>query len=146
LAYLSGVNLESPVPRIALLQAFTSSSISFFQSTGSRSRLWRHGCAPSGPSHKFRCETCIALNEPGYDRKQEASSPCFITRKICPQCVAISVARRIAEAAKFVELEQLCLSPQCGFASTEEGNSLTEDEQWAKLARIVEVAGKVWGA
>jgi 5-methyltetrahydropteroyltriglutamate--homocysteine methyltransferase len=54
--------------------------------------------------------------------------------------------RRIAEAAKFVDLDQLCLSPQCGFASTEEGNSLTEGEQWAKLARIVEVAGKVWGA
>jgi 5-methyltetrahydropteroyltriglutamate--homocysteine methyltransferase len=54
--------------------------------------------------------------------------------------------RRIEEAAKFVSLDQLCLSPQCGFASTEEGNSLTEDEQWAKLARIVEVAAKVWGA
>jgi 5-methyltetrahydropteroyltriglutamate--homocysteine methyltransferase len=53
--------------------------------------------------------------------------------------------RRIGEAAKFVDLEQLCLSPQCGFASTEEGNSLTEDEQWAKLARIVEVAERVWG-
>ncbi len=48
--------------------------------------------------------------------------------------------RRIAEAAKFVDPDQLCLSPQCGFASTEEGNALTEDEQWAKLARIVEVA------
>ena len=54
--------------------------------------------------------------------------------------------RRIDDAARFVDLEQLCLSPQCGFASTEEGNSLTEDEQWAKLARIVEVAEKVWGA
>jgi 5-methyltetrahydropteroyltriglutamate--homocysteine methyltransferase len=53
--------------------------------------------------------------------------------------------RRVAEAARFVDLEQLCLSPQCGFASTEEGNALTEDEQWAKLARIVEVAAKVWG-
>lgn len=53
--------------------------------------------------------------------------------------------RRIEEASHFVDLEQLCLSPQCGFASTEEGNSLTEDEQWAKLARIVEVAEKVWG-
>jgi 5-methyltetrahydropteroyltriglutamate--homocysteine methyltransferase len=53
--------------------------------------------------------------------------------------------RRIADAAKYVPLDQLCLSPQCGFASTEEGNSLTEDEQWAKLARIVEVARKVWG-
>ncbi len=54
--------------------------------------------------------------------------------------------RRIEEAAKFVDRDQLCLSPQCGFASTEEGNSLTENEQWAKLARIVEVAERVWGA
>jgi 5-methyltetrahydropteroyltriglutamate--homocysteine methyltransferase len=53
--------------------------------------------------------------------------------------------RRIGEAAKYVDLEQLCLSPQCGFASTEEGNALSEHEQWAKLARIVEVARKVWG-
>jgi 5-methyltetrahydropteroyltriglutamate--homocysteine methyltransferase len=53
--------------------------------------------------------------------------------------------RRIDEAAKFIPLDQLCLSPQCGFASTEEGNILAEDEQWAKLARIVEVADEVWG-
>jgi methionine synthase II (cobalamin-independent) len=53
--------------------------------------------------------------------------------------------RRIADAAKYVDIGQLCLSPQCGFASTEEGNVLTEDEQWAKLARIVEVARNVWG-
>ena len=54
--------------------------------------------------------------------------------------------RRISDAARYADLEQLCLSPQCGFASTEEGNSLTEEEQWAKLSRIVEVARKVWGA
>jgi 5-methyltetrahydropteroyltriglutamate--homocysteine methyltransferase len=53
--------------------------------------------------------------------------------------------RRIDEAAKFVDLDQLCLSPQCGFASTEEGNVLAEDEQWAKLAMIVELADEVWG-
>jgi 5-methyltetrahydropteroyltriglutamate--homocysteine methyltransferase len=53
--------------------------------------------------------------------------------------------RRIDEAAKYAPLDQLCLSGQCGFASTEEGNVLTEDEQWAKLARIVEVAQEVWG-
>jgi 5-methyltetrahydropteroyltriglutamate--homocysteine methyltransferase len=53
--------------------------------------------------------------------------------------------RRIDEAAKFAPLDQLCLSGQCGFASTEEGNVLTEDEQWAKLSRIVEVAEEVWG-
>jgi 5-methyltetrahydropteroyltriglutamate--homocysteine methyltransferase len=53
--------------------------------------------------------------------------------------------RRIDEAAKYAPLDQLCLSGQCGFASTEEGNALTEDEQWAKLRRIVEVAEDVWG-
>ena len=55
------------------------------------------------------------------------------------------IKRRIDEAAKFVPLDQLCLSPQCGFASTEEGNILAEDEQWAKLRMIVEVADEVWG-
>ncbi len=53
--------------------------------------------------------------------------------------------RRIDQAAKFVDIDQLCLSPQCGFASTEEGNVLAEDEQWAKLAMIVELAEEVWG-
>ena len=52
---------------------------------------------------------------------------------------------RIDQAARFIDLDQLCLSPQCGFASTEEGNILAEDEQWAKLRRIVEVADEVWG-
>ncbi|MGH8635808.1 MAG: 5-methyltetrahydropteroyltriglutamate--homocysteine S-methyltransferase, partial [Burkholderiales bacterium] len=55
------------------------------------------------------------------------------------------IRRRIDEAAKFVPIEQLCLSPQCGFASTEEGNILAEEEQWAKLAMIVELAEEVWG-
>jgi 5-methyltetrahydropteroyltriglutamate--homocysteine methyltransferase len=53
--------------------------------------------------------------------------------------------RRIDQAAKYAPLDQLCLSGQCGFASTEEGNVLSEDEQWAKLRRIVEVADEVWG-
>jgi 5-methyltetrahydropteroyltriglutamate--homocysteine methyltransferase len=53
--------------------------------------------------------------------------------------------RRIDEASKYVALDQLCLSPQCGFASTEEGNVLAEDEQWAKLRMIVEIAEEVWG-
>ncbi len=52
--------------------------------------------------------------------------------------------RRIGEASKFVAPEQLCLSPQCGFASTEEGNLLSENEQWAKLRMIVELANDVW--
>ena len=53
--------------------------------------------------------------------------------------------RRLSEAAEFTDIERLCLSPQCGFASTEEGNLLTREEQWAKIARIVEVAGEMWG-
>jgi len=53
--------------------------------------------------------------------------------------------RRIDQAAKYAPLDQLCISGQCGFASTEEGNTLTEDEQWAKLSRLVEVAREVWG-
>jgi 5-methyltetrahydropteroyltriglutamate--homocysteine methyltransferase len=55
------------------------------------------------------------------------------------------IVRRIEEAAKFVDIEQLALSPQCGFASTQEGNVLAEEEQWAKLRMIVEVADEVWG-
>jgi 5-methyltetrahydropteroyltriglutamate--homocysteine methyltransferase len=53
--------------------------------------------------------------------------------------------RRIEEATRYVDLDQLCLSPQCGFSSTVEGNAISYDEQWAKLARIVETANAVWG-
>ncbi len=56
-----------------------------------------------------------------------------------------AIKRRIEEAAKYTDLDRLCLSPQCGFASTEEGNTLTEDEEWAKLRMIVEIADEVWG-
>jgi 5-methyltetrahydropteroyltriglutamate--homocysteine methyltransferase len=55
------------------------------------------------------------------------------------------IKRRIDEAAKFAPLEQFALSPQCGFASTEEGNVLAEDEQWAKLGMAVKIAEEVWG-
>lgn len=55
-----------------------------------------------------------------------------------------ALKRRIEQAAKYIALDRLCLSPQCGFASTEEGNLLAEDEQWAKLALVVETAREVW--
>lgn len=55
------------------------------------------------------------------------------------------IKRRIDEAAKYVPLDQLCLSAQCGFASHTTGNVLSEDQQWAKLAMIVEVADEIWG-
>ncbi|PYT55309.1 MAG: hypothetical protein DMG46_20110 [Acidobacteria bacterium] len=54
------------------------------------------------------------------------------------------LVRRINEAARYVPLENLALSPQCGFASTMEGNLLTEDDQWAKLRLVVETAREVW--
>ena len=53
--------------------------------------------------------------------------------------------RRIDAAARYVPLERLCLSPQCGFSSTHHGNALSEEEQWRKLELVVEVARSVWG-
>ena len=55
------------------------------------------------------------------------------------------IKRRLEEAGKFAPLDQLAVSPQCGFASTEEGNILSEDEQWSKLKLAVDVANEVWG-
>lgn len=56
-----------------------------------------------------------------------------------------TILKRLKEAQQYVDLNQICLSPQCGFASTEEGNNLTEEEQWNKLAYIVEIAEEVFG-
>jgi 5-methyltetrahydropteroyltriglutamate--homocysteine methyltransferase len=55
-----------------------------------------------------------------------------------------TVVRRIEEATRYVPLENLALSPQCGFASVMEGNRITEDDQWAKLALVADTARKVW--
>ncbi len=57
-----------------------------------------------------------------------------------------ALKRRIDEAARHIDLDQLCLSPQCGFSSTKEGNDLTAEQQWAKLALVVETAQEVWGS
>ena len=57
-----------------------------------------------------------------------------------------TVISRIKEASKYIQLDRLYLSPQCGFASTEEGNRLTEEEQWTKLKFIKEIADEVWGS
>ena len=56
-----------------------------------------------------------------------------------------AIKARIEEATQYVPLEQLCLSPQCGFASTEEGNIMTESQQWAKVRYVEEIAEEVWG-
>ncbi|MEI2603768.1 cobalamin-independent methionine synthase II family protein [Erwinia aphidicola] len=68
----------------------------------------------------------------------------LITTKTGELEAAEIVEQRIKEAAQFVSLDQICLSPQCGFASTEEGNSLTEAQQWAKLRLVVDIANRVW--
>jgi len=58
---------------------------------------------------------------------------------------ADDLMRRIDDASRLVAIENLGLSPQCGFASTVDGNIISVDDQWRKLARVVEVAGRVWG-
>lgn len=55
-----------------------------------------------------------------------------------------TVKARINQAAKYIPLDRLCLSPQCGFASCEIGNKITEEQQWAKLALVKEIADEVW--
>jgi methionine synthase II (cobalamin-independent) len=55
------------------------------------------------------------------------------------------LANRIEEASRYVPMENLALSPQCGFASTAEGNLITEDREWAKLKLVVDTARRVWG-
>jgi len=68
----------------------------------------------------------------------------LITTKAAQLEDPAAIRRRIDEAARFVPLDDLCLSPQCGFASTHHGNALTEDEQWRKLERVVGIAREVW--
>jgi len=68
----------------------------------------------------------------------------LITTKSGQLELAKTVESRLAEAAEFLDINQICLSPQCGFASTEEGNSLTEEQQWAKLKLVVDIAARVW--
>lgn len=69
----------------------------------------------------------------------------LVTSKTATLETKDAIKRRIEEASKYVALDDLCLSPQCGFSSTHHGNSLTEADQWHKLERIVEVAREVWG-
>jgi 5-methyltetrahydropteroyltriglutamate--homocysteine methyltransferase len=69
----------------------------------------------------------------------------LVTTKLGELESKADLKRRIDEAARIVPLEQLCLSPQCGFSSTHHGNALSLDDQWRKLERVVEVAREVWG-
>jgi 5-methyltetrahydropteroyltriglutamate--homocysteine methyltransferase len=67
-----------------------------------------------------------------------------VTSKTAELESADELRRRIDEATKYVPLEQLALSPQCGFSSTHHGNDITEDDQWRKLELVVQVADNVW--
>ena len=69
----------------------------------------------------------------------------LMSSKIAAPETKDSVKRRIEEATRYVPIEQCALSHQCGFSSTAHGNDLTEDDQWIKLARCVEIATDVWG-
>jgi hypothetical protein len=80
------------------------------------------------------------------DSSRPASSWCWVwSRRRNALEKKDDLKRRIDEASKFVPVDQLCLSPQCGFSSTVEGNALTIEEQKAKLRLIVETADEVWG-
>jgi len=69
----------------------------------------------------------------------------LVTTKVGQLEERSAILRRIEDAARFVPIEQLCLSPQCGFASTEDGNDLAEEAQWAKLRLVADIAAEVWG-
>jgi 5-methyltetrahydropteroyltriglutamate--homocysteine methyltransferase len=68
----------------------------------------------------------------------------LLTTKVASLESVADITRRLDEAVRYVPLERLCLSPQCGFASTVDGNQITETEQWAKLERLLEATRQVW--
>ena len=69
----------------------------------------------------------------------------LVTTKLATLEAPRELIRRIEEAARYVPLDHLCLSPQCGFSSTVEGNEITKEDQWAKLGLVLKVARDVWG-
>ncbi len=91
----------------------------------------------SAPAGSSRCASC-----PKGDKQVVLG---LITSKSGAIENRRDIISRIEEAAKFAPIEQFCLSPQCGFASTEEGNELTEDAQWAKMREVVAISEEVWG-
>ena len=68
----------------------------------------------------------------------------LMTTKVPAIELVAALTRRIEEAARYVPLERLCLSPQCGFSSTVHGNEITEADQWSKVDRLLEVVRQVW--
>jgi 5-methyltetrahydropteroyltriglutamate--homocysteine methyltransferase len=68
----------------------------------------------------------------------------LISSKVAAMESIAALAQRVDEAAQYVPIDQLCLSPQCGFSSTVHGNDITEDVQWAKLRLTVDAAAQIW--
>ena len=87
----------------------------------------------------------VISNRSSTFRKTRKSFLGLITTKSAKLEDEEEVKARIKEAAQYHPLDKLCLSPQCGFASCEIGNKLTEEEQWAKLALVKKIAEEVWG-
>jgi len=68
----------------------------------------------------------------------------LVTTKAADLESRADLLRRVEEAARYMPIENMCLSPQCGFSSTVEGNQITERDQWAKLQLVVDTAGEIW--
>lgn len=95
---------------------------------------------------EYESERAGGLEPLRYMPKNKAVVLGLISSKLPALEPKDQVKRRIEEATRYVALDRVHLSPQCGFASTEEGNQITEDEQWRKLAHVVEIAREVWGS
>ena len=117
----------------------------------------RRAATTSSPTRCSTSSRSTASSWSGTTSARAASSRCATCRRARRSCSASSrrsgpeleskddLKRRIEEASKYVDVDQLCLSPQCGFSSTREGNDLTADEQFAKLELVLETAAEVWG-
>lgn len=101
------------------------------------------GCAVDGLFLEYDSERAGTF-EPLRFIKDQTVVLGLITSKFPELEDKAAVKARIEEATKYVPLAQLCLSPQCGFSSTEEGNLMTEDEEWAKVRLVREIADEVW--
>ena len=117
-----------------------------------RNNLWASAARPSPrPVQRLPCGflcggTTARAAEPLRRAEGQAGRPRARTTKRGELESKDELKRRIDAAARFTDIDQLCLSPQCGFSSTKEGNHITPDQQWAKLALIVETAQEVWGS
>ena len=98
--------------------------------------------APPSLPHHFGHE-CLSEKERRGKVEPQRIFP-NLGRKFVPRLARIQPGGIDDEAAKYIPLDRLCLSPQCGFASCEIGNKLTEEQQWAKLALVKEIAEEVW--